>query len=215
LKKDFVTKLNAGYKYNPSQTCGFFYPEVRLVQPSRSTSSFVALRNAQAYLQNDFDSVVYSELVAKNGAINVWRGYYGGTPQERADDIMDAVLNSRRNTIIWPMTGGRNSAEIFEILKNYSLISKNNNRIFLIGYSDITALHYYFSNFYPNSIRTVHANMGEHYANAPNAAMYALTKRVIDGETMTYTDLEPLNDLASQVNLIDNTSVLGIYFFCF
>ncbi len=105
------------------------------------------------------------------------------------------------------MTGGRNAAEVFEFFP----IDKNNDvrrPLFMFGFSDITALHYYFSNYYPN-IKTIHGDNAMGIPYASHAVNYLMIKDIMNCKTTKIVDLKALNTRASNLLRLDNTTILG------
>lgn len=133
--------------------------KIRVIAPSFQVVNLYTLNVAIARLKADFSKCEYSKYVENNGVLYEWRYYYAGTPEERANDLQHAIFNDTEKSIIWSLRGGRNAAELFE----YFPIDKNNNiqrQLYFFGLSDITSLHYYFNNHYPN-IKTVHGDNAE------------------------------------------------------
>ena len=137
------------------------YPEreIRIVAPSYKISSINSLNAAVAKLRGEFAKAEYSDFIEKDGVLKVWRTFYHASPENRAIDLKNAIFNDTDKSIIWALRGGRNSAEVFEFFP----IDQNNqiNRpIYLFGFSDITAIHYYMSLYYPK-IKTIHSMNSE------------------------------------------------------
>ena len=133
--------------------------EIRIIAPSYKMPNINSFNAAVAKLRGDFAKVGYSNFIEKDGALTVWRTFYPATTANRAIDLKNAIFNETNKSVIWALTGGRNSAEVFEFFP----IDQNNqiNRpIYLFGFSDITAIHYYMSLYYPK-IKTIHSMNSE------------------------------------------------------
>lgn len=85
-------------------------------------------------------------------------GRFSGTPQERAQDLLDA-LEDKDVDIIWCSRGGYGCMQILDMIP-IELISRAGKPI--IGYSDITALHALWQHA---GVRSLHAPMMKHLAN--------------------------------------------------
>lgn len=128
--------------------------KVQIIAPSYKASLNLLLDINKALL-NDFQSIDYSNYVAKDERANEWRQFYAASPEDRATDLKNVLFSEDDFNVIWTYRGGRNCAEIIEHLP----IDKNDQikkEIIFIGFSDITALHYFFNRYYPN-IKTIHA----------------------------------------------------------
>lgn len=87
-------------------------------------------------------------------------GRYSGLPEERAQDIIDA-LNDASVDVIWATRGGYGCMQILDLIPT-DLIAKAGKPI--IGYSDITALHALWSKA---GVKSLHAPMMKHLADDP------------------------------------------------
>ena len=84
-------------------------------------------------------------------------GRFSSTPQERAQDLLDA-LEDKDVDVIWCSRGGYGCMQILDMIP-LELISRAGKPI--IGYSDITALHALWQHA---GIRSIHAPMMKHLA---------------------------------------------------
>lgn len=87
-------------------------------------------------------------------------GRFSGTPDERAQDLIDA-LEDPEVEIIWCTRGGYGCMQILDMIPE-GLISRANKPI--IGYSDITALHALWQKC---GVRSMHAPMMKHLGEEP------------------------------------------------
>ncbi|MDR1810549.1 MAG: LD-carboxypeptidase [Prevotella sp.] len=138
-----------------------------------------------------------------DGAINVlseWgirmeaaphaRGCYGrfsGTPEERLSDLQDA-MDDVDNRLIFCSRGGYGAVHLLEKL-NFDKLKESPK--WLVGYSDITALHQLFLH---HKLASLHAPMAKHLTeDAPNAASGYLND-ILFGRPLHYTlESHPLN----------------------
>jgi muramoyltetrapeptide carboxypeptidase LdcA involved in peptidoglycan recycling len=129
--------------------------KVQIITPSYKASSTKSLNDIKQTLSSDFRNVEYSSYVVNSQNENEWRKFYSGSPPERASDLKDALFNDEDCTILWAYRGGRNCAEVLEhVPKDQD--HKIKKVAYLIGFSDITALHYFCNKYYPR-IKTIHA----------------------------------------------------------
>lgn len=87
-------------------------------------------------------------------------GRFAGTPDERAQDLIDA-LEDQDVEVIWCTRGGYGCMQIIDMIPE-ELISRANKPI--IGYSDITALHALWQKC---GIKSLHAPMMKHLGEEP------------------------------------------------
>lgn len=87
-------------------------------------------------------------------------GRFAGTPEERANDIIEALQDPDVD-IIWCSRGGYGCMQILDMLP-IELISRANKPI--IGYSDITALHALWQHA---GVKSLHAPMMKHLTDQP------------------------------------------------
>lgn len=87
-------------------------------------------------------------------------GRFAGTPDERAQDLIDA-LEDPDVEIIWCTRGGYGCMQILDLIPE-ELVSRANKPI--IGYSDITALHALWQKC---GVRSLHAPMMKHLGEEP------------------------------------------------
>lgn len=87
-------------------------------------------------------------------------GRFAGTPDERAQDLIEALEDTDVD-IIWCTRGGYGCMQIIDMIPE-ELISRANKPI--IGYSDITALHALWQKC---GIKSLHAPMMKHLGEEP------------------------------------------------
>ena len=106
--------------------------KVGIISPSSSISSPQEIQNGLKYLQQ---TLGYNVVLGKY----VYDDYYtmGGTPEQRAEDIMNFFKDESIKAIF--CTRGGYSGQYILPLLDYNIIKNNPKPI--IGFSDITALH--------------------------------------------------------------------------
>lgn len=100
-------------------------------------------------------------------------GRFAGTPQDRAQDIIDALQDPRVDAL-WASRGGYGCMQILESIP-LDLVRTANKPI--IGYSDITALH---ALWFKAGVKSLHAPMMKHLGEDPTHRTTKTLKEVID-----------------------------------
>lgn len=100
-------------------------------------------------------------------------GRFAGTPQDRAQDIIDALQDPRVDAL-WASRGGYGCMQILESIP-LDLVRAANKPI--IGYSDITALH---ALWFKAGVKSLHAPMMKHLGEDPTHRTTKTLKEVID-----------------------------------
>lgn len=118
---------------------------IRIVCPARSVVLDEILPAAEWIRRQGF-KVEYGDTIGKVS------GQFGGTDEERAADIQNAIDDDGIDAI-WCARGGYGTARLLESL-NLELLMKRPK--WIIGYSDITALH---AALYKIGIVSIHAPM--------------------------------------------------------
>jgi len=115
-------------------------------------------------------------------------GYFSSSKEERLRQLQDAIKDTDAK-IIWAFRGGYGSLEIaFDCLNIVPSCPK-----ILIGFSDITALHFLFNQHY--KLPSIHGAM-----DANQEDMIREVISVIEGNEMTL-DLTSLNDISDNANV--------------
>ena len=133
-------------------------------------------------------------------------GRFAGTPEERLCDLQTALDNPESKAIFC----ARGGYGIVQLLENLSLESFKKNPKWLIGYSDITALHAQINNA---GICSIHALMSSHLAEEKGhdkASLYL--KDLLFGKPICYeTKSHPLNKTGEAKGILrgGNLSVLS------
>lgn len=134
-------------------------------------------------------------------------GRFAGTVNERLSDLQSA-LDNPENKAIFCARGGYG---VVHLLENLSLESLKKNPKWVIGYSDITALHAKINN---NGICSIHAPMSSHLAEEDGhdeASLYL--KDLLFGKSIGYKiKSHPLNRIGKAKGVLrgGNLSVLSV-----
>ena len=100
-------------------------------------------------------------------------GNYSGTDQERYDDLVDALLDPEVRAIVC----SRGGYGVVHLMERLSKLDHTKDPKWIVGFSDISALHALMSS---NNISSVHASMAAHImlgADDPdNAALFAILR---------------------------------------
>ena len=133
-------------------------------------------------------------------------GRFAGTTEERLNDLQNALDNTE-NKAIFCARGGYG---IVHLLENLSLKSFKKNPKWVIGYSDITALHAKINNA---GICSIHAPMSSHLSeeSKDDKASYYL-KQILSGQFPSYEiEPHPLNRIGNIKGILrgGNLSVLS------
>lgn len=100
-------------------------------------------------------------------------GRFSATPEERAQDIIDA-LEDPQVDILYASRGGYGCMQIFDKI-SLELVKKANKPI--VGYSDITALHALWQKA---GVPSMHAHMMKHLGENPTHVTSRTIKELID-----------------------------------
>ena len=108
-------------------------------------------------------------------------GGFSGLVEERLNDLQ-AAMNDREVRLIFCSRGGYGAIHLLEQL-NFDIIKENPK--WLLGFSDITALH---STFQRNGLMSIHAPMAKHFSDEGNSDLSVqYIKDVITGKPLDYT----------------------------
>jgi muramoyltetrapeptide carboxypeptidase len=133
--------------------------------------------------------------------------YYFANFKEKRFKQLKEALYAPDSKAIWPIRGGYGAAHLIEDLKS---LTRPEHTKLLIGFSDITALHIFFQQFWNWS--TVHGPGLQHLGrNKESYERNKQTEDLIFGriDKIKFLDLIPLNDLAKQAIFIINTTLIG------
>ena len=108
-------------------------------------------------------------------------GGFSGLVEERLNDLQ-AAMNDREVRLIFCSRGGYGAIHLLEQL-NFDIIKENPK--WLLGFSDITALH---STFQRNGLMSIHAPMAKHFSDEGDSDLSVqYIKDVITGKPLDYT----------------------------
>lgn len=154
-RRDFLSKLGVGGFLSAVSLPGFsfvkdpdnhkeYFPE-KIIKPERLTEGDkIGLITPATYVTEEELATALEnlELLGLKGTYSenmlVRKGYLGGTDAQRASDV-NSMFADEDIAGIWCVRGGYGSSRLLPYL-DYDLI--RNNPKPLIGFSDITALHY-------------------------------------------------------------------------
>lgn len=127
-------------------------------------------------------------------------GRFAGTPDDRAQDIIDA-LEDPEVDVLYASRGGYGCAQLVGLIP-IDLITKANKPVF--GYSDITILHALWQKA---GVKSVHAHMMKHLGEEPNEPTVLLVKDILDAMSSG----KPLNNdaLANVLNAKFSYPIIG------
>lgn len=118
--------------------------------------------------------------------------FHSNTDEERFDQIKRAIND--KSKIIWSLRGGYGSARLYENL--LKLKKPNQDKVF-IGYSDLTFLHLFFIQNW--NWKTIHGStLSDLFNKEKDSKNFSNIVEIISGniKEITYTNIEPLNELA-------------------
>jgi muramoyltetrapeptide carboxypeptidase len=109
-------------------------------------------------------------------------GYFSATDTERAEDFQKALDNPSIKAI-WAGRGGYGTVRILDRL-DFTKFKESPK--WVIGYSDVTALH---SHMHTLGFETIHAMMGTNLGNDPNEIIETVSsfKKTLFGEKLSYS----------------------------
>lgn len=149
------------------------------------------INTIKIYSDNGFNCIYDKTIFLKSEL-----GYFAAPREERLKQLKNAILDPEVK-IIAAFRGGYGSTEIvFDCLDTKPIIPKT-----LIGFSDITALHFLFNQKY--KLPTIHGAMG-----VDHISMIEEVIEVLDGKEMHF-NLENINDPAQSLDSILNGEIVG------
>lgn len=162
-----------------------------LIQPPYlKAGDTVAIVAPSGILKNRKDEVEHAKQLLKRWQLNVIVGehvfsqdhHFAGTDQERCEDLQNALDNPNIKAI-WCARGGYGTVRILDKL-NYTKFLEQPK--WIIGYSDITALHNQIHNL---GVQSLHAMMCVSLPKDESEIEQTIAtfKKAIFGETLSYT----------------------------
>jgi muramoyltetrapeptide carboxypeptidase len=170
--------------------------QILIRPPYLKAGDTVAIVAPSGILKNKTGEVQQAKDLLKSWGLNVVVGkhvfsqdnHFAGTDAERCEDFQKA-MDDPTISAIWCARGGYGTVRILDKLE-FTKLKKNPK--WLIGYSDITALHNQFHN---EGFETIHAIMCTSLTEDPNDISESIStfKEAIFGEQLNYT-LKGSND---------------------
>lgn len=158
--------------------------------PFLKAGDTVAIVAPSGILKGRASEIQQAKSLLKSWGLNVVVGkhvfnqnnHFAGTDDERCEDFQEAMDNSSISAI-WCARGGYGAVRILDKLDFTKLKERPK---WLIGYSDITALHNQFHN---EGFETIHALMCTSLSDDPNDITETIDtfKKAIFGEPLSYT----------------------------
>lgn len=149
----------------------------------------IAIVAPAGILKNKRDLINQAKQLAESWGLKVVMGehvfnqnnHFAGTDEERAEDFQKALDNPNIKAI-WSARGGYGSVRILDQL-NFSMFKKHPK--WVIGYSDVTALHNHIHNL---GFETLHAMMGTSMLFDPEKTKESkeTLRKALFGESLTY-----------------------------
>ncbi|WP_452219702.1 S66 peptidase family protein [Lacinutrix salivirga] len=180
-----------GSYYTSAQNNQTLKPSSKLIQPPYlKAGDTVAIVAPSGILKNRTDEIDQAKALLKSWNLNVVVGkhvfskdnHFAGTDAERCEDFQEALDNPAIKAI-WCARGGYGTVRILDQL-DYTKFKQHPK--WLIGYSDITALHNQFHN---QGFQSIHAMMCVSLTKDLNEITETLStfKAAIFGESLQYT----------------------------
>src|SRR5690554_4682965 len=164
--------------------------QILIQPPYLKTGDTVAIVAPSGILKGRTSEVSQAESLLKSWGLNVVVGkhvfnqnnHFAGTDDERCEDFQKA-MDDPTISAIWCARGGYGTVRILDKL-DFTKLKKNPK--WLIGYSDITALHNQFHN---EGFESIHALMCMSLSDDPKDTVETIAtfKKAIFGESLSYT----------------------------
>ncbi len=154
--------------------------KIAIVSPAGPIDSLVVEQAVHVLDSLGFKPVVYPHAYGRNG-------HFSGTHDERFADMQAAFTDPDVRAILCSR-GGYGVVHNLDRLNNLDF---KKSPKWVIGYSDISALHALMAN---KGIASIHASMAKHVALGPDNVDNASLLQILSGEMPTYTfDAHPYN----------------------
>ena len=108
-------------------------------------------------------------------ALGRW-GNYAGTPDERYSDLRNAILDPDVKAVLC----SRGGYGVVHIMERLAQLDLRNNPKWMIGFSDISAIHALMAT---HGIASIHASMAKHIAKGPEDPDNATLFSILRGKT--------------------------------
>lgn len=139
---------------------------IRVFSPSGAIDPVVIDKGVETLKSWGFDVSISAHAKGKYGR-------YAGTPEDRAQDIIDA-LNDPLVDVLYASRGGYGCAHLLDRIP-FDLIKSANKPVF--GYSDITLLHTLWQKA---GVVSVHAHMMSHLGQDATHPTVLMVKNILD-----------------------------------
>jgi muramoyltetrapeptide carboxypeptidase len=173
-----------------AQTNAIKQPENLIQPPYLKAGDTVAIVAPSGILKNREDEIERAKALLKSWNLHVIVGkrvfsqdnHFAGTDEERCEDFQNALDNPTVSAI-WCARGGYGTVRVLDHL-DYTKFKQNPK--WLIGYSDITALHNQFHNL---GYASIHALMCVSLPEDLSKIETSISsfKKAVFGESVTYT----------------------------
>ena len=164
--------------------------ETLTTPPYLQKGDTISIVSPAGILKNREETIKKAQELAESWGLHVVLGnnlfnqnnHFAGTDAERAADFQEALDNTSIKAI-WTARGGYGSVRIIDIL-DFSKFSEQPK--WIIGYSDITALHNHIHNL---GAETMHAMMPTSLEGKPEEVVETISsfKKALFGEVLAYT----------------------------
>jgi len=186
-----LLNIQFGYAQDSHSPNADFTMLDKLIQPPYlKAGDTVAIVAPSGLLKNRTKEIDQAQALLKSWGLNVMvgqhvfeqAGHFAGTDEQRSDDLQKALDNPNIKAI-WSARGGYGTVRVIDNL-DYSKFKKAPK--WLIGYSDITALH---NDIHNEGIETIHALMCTSLTNNLEGieTSVATFRKAIFGESLNYS----------------------------
>jgi muramoyltetrapeptide carboxypeptidase len=161
-----------------------------MTPPYLQEGDTIAIVAPAGILKDREDTIQKAKELAENWGLSVILGtnvfnqnnHFAGTDAERAADFQEA-LDNKSIKAIWTARGGYGSVRILDLL-DFTKFKEHPK--WIIGYSDITALHNHIHNL---GIETMHGMMATSLEEKPEEIMQTISsfKKALFGEELKYS----------------------------
>jgi muramoyltetrapeptide carboxypeptidase len=161
-----------------------------MIPPYLQEGDTIAIVAPAGILKDREDTIQKAKELAENWGLSVILGtnvfnqnnHFAGTDAERAADFQEA-LDNKSIKAIWTARGGYGSVRILDLL-DFTKFKEHPK--WIIGYSDITALHNHIHNL---GIETMHGMMATSLEEKPEEIIQTISsfKKALFGEELKYS----------------------------
>jgi muramoyltetrapeptide carboxypeptidase len=161
-----------------------------MIPPYLQEGDTIAIVAPAGILKDREDTIQKAKELAENWGLSVILGtnvfnqnnHFAGTDAERAADFQEA-LDNKSIKAIWTARGGYGSVRILDLL-DFTKFKEHPK--WIIGYSDITALHNHIHNL---GIETMHGMMATSLEEKPEEIIQTISsfKKALFGEKLKYS----------------------------